>query len=100
MDVDQRHAGAMRGLAQPGVADGGDLHARTAKALDTVAGRTQQQHSAGIGWAVAHHVHRQRLAVLTQHRVRMAVNIQPGSLGGSVELATRLVVALGEAVGR
>ena len=77
----------------------GHLHAGAAKALGAMAGAADDQQRGGVARALAHHVHRQRLAVAAEHRMSVAVDVEIGRLGGRDELAARLGVGLREGVG-
>ncbi len=97
--VEQRHAGGMRLLAEAGVGQQRALHARAAVALDAVAGAADQQHCGRVGRAVAHDIHRERLAVLAQQRVRVRLHLQPGLRGRCEEARAGLGVGLSEVCG-
>ncbi len=96
MHVEHRDAGLGRCGVKAGVGEERVLHARTAEALDAVAAAAQQQQRSGIGGAEAGDVHRQRLAVAAEQRVRVRLNVQPGGLGRADELGPCLGVASGE----
>ena len=65
-----------------GAAQGVDLHARTAMPLHPMAGTADNQHPAGAGWAVPHHVHGHGFAIAPGQGVGPGVDRQATVMGG------------------
>ena len=96
VDVQHRHAAAGHLRTQGSVAQRSHLHATAAVTLYTVAGAADDQHRCGVGWAVAHHVHRQIFPVAALERVQMRLHRQPRIARGRQKLVARLGVAVAE----